>query len=129
MPRVVHFDIHADDMARAKSFYENVFDWKIQRWEGSAAYWNITTGKEGEPGINGGLMKRQGGIPRPDTPISGYICTIEVPNLDGYLDKVKNNGGQITMEKRAIRGVGWFAYCLDTERNIFGLMQPDKNAR
>jgi uncharacterized protein len=129
VPRVIHFDIHADDIARAKAFYENVFDWKIERWEVSAAYWNITTGKEGEPGINGGLMKRQGGGPRPDTPISGYICTIEVSNLDEYIAKVKKYGGQITMEKRPIRGMGWFAYCLDTERNIFGIMQPDKHAR
>ncbi|MGB9927515.1 MAG: VOC family protein [Methanosarcina sp.] len=129
MPRVIHFDIHAEDVARAKKFYEGVFDWKIERWEGALNYWNITTGKEGEPGINGGLMKRQEGNPRADTPISTYICTIEVPNLDEFLHKVQKHGGQVTMEKRPIRGIGWFAYCLDTERNIFGIMQPDKDAR
>ena len=57
MPRVIHFDIHAEDIARAKKFYEGVFDWKIERWEGALNYWNITTGKEGEPGINGDHLR------------------------------------------------------------------------
>jgi uncharacterized protein len=129
MPRVVHFEISAENIARAKKFYEDVFGWKIERWEGSMEYWNIKTGKQGEPGIDGGLMKRQGGEPRADTPISTYICTIDVLDIDIYLNKIQQHGGKVTMEKRPIRGVGWFAYCLDTERNIFGIMQPDTTAR
>jgi uncharacterized protein len=106
-----------------------VFGWKIKRFEGSVEYWNITTGKQGEPGIDGGLMKRQGGEPRADTPISTYICTINVPNIDEYLHKVQKHGGKVTMEKRAICSVGWLAYCLDTEKNIFGIMQSYINAK
>ncbi len=92
-------------------------------------YWNITTGAQGEPGIDGGLMKRPAGEPKADTPISAYVCTIDVPNIDEYLNKIKKHGGKVTMEKRPIIGVGWYAYCLDTEKNIFGIMQPDTNAR
>jgi predicted enzyme related to lactoylglutathione lyase len=92
-------------------------------------YWNITTGKQDEPGIDGGLMKRQGGNPGAYTPISTYICTIEVPSIDEYLSKIPKHGGKVTMEKSPMRGIGWYAYCLDTEKNIFGVMQPDKSLR
>jgi predicted enzyme related to lactoylglutathione lyase len=106
-----------------------VFDWKIERSEGSVEYWSVITGKGDEPGIDGGIMKRQGKEPKADTPISTYICTIGVPNLDEYLNRIQKHGGKITMEKKPIRGVGWYAYCLDTEKNIFGVMQPDASVR
>jgi predicted enzyme related to lactoylglutathione lyase len=82
-----------------------------------------------EQGINGGLMKRQGGEPKPDTPISTYVCTIDVPNIDEYLKQIQIQGGTVTMEKRPIPGIGWLAYCLDTEKNVFGIMQSDMSAR
>ncbi|AKB74559.1 Glyoxalase family protein [Methanosarcina lacustris Z-7289] len=74
-------------------------------------------------------MRRQVGEPGAATPISTYICTIDVPNVDEYLKKIKQQGGKVTMEKSHIPGIGWFAYCLDTEKNIFGIMQSDTNAR
>ena len=43
MPRVVHFEIHAQDPERAVRFYEQVFGWRTQRW-GSEEYWLLTTG-------------------------------------------------------------------------------------
>lgn len=126
---MIHFEIHAEDVARAKKFYEDVFGWKIEKWEGPMEYWNITTGKQEEPGIDGGLMKRLGGEPGAGTPISTYVCTIGVPNIEECLNKIKQHGGKVTMEKKAVPGVGWLAYCLDTEKNIFGIIQPDMNAR
>ncbi|MGZ7136310.1 MAG: VOC family protein, partial [Methanobacterium sp.] len=38
MPRVVHFEIPADDPERAIEFYKNVFGWKIDKWEGPFDY-------------------------------------------------------------------------------------------
>lgn len=58
MPRVVHFEIDAEKPERAVKFYEKVFGWKIEKWKGPVDYWLITTGKEKEPGIDGGLAKR-----------------------------------------------------------------------
>lgn len=128
-PRVIHFEIYAKDVSRAKKFYEDVFGWKIERSESSMDYWNIITGKQHESGIDGGLMKRQGKEPGADTPISTYICTIDVPDIDEYLSKIQKQGGKVTMEKSPISGVGWYAYCLDTEKNIFGIMQQDTSIR
>ena len=55
MPRVVHFEICADEPDRAVEFYQSVFDWEIRRWDGPLEYWLIITGEDGEPGINGGV--------------------------------------------------------------------------
>jgi predicted enzyme related to lactoylglutathione lyase len=129
MPRVVHFEIHADDVARAKRFYEDVFGWKIEKWEGPIEYWNITTGKEDEPGIDGGLMKRQDKTPGEEAAISTYICTMDVPDIDEYLYRIKQHGGKVAMEKSSIPGVGWLARCFDTEKNMFGIMQSDMSAK
>ncbi|MCX6616302.1 MAG: VOC family protein, partial [Acidobacteria bacterium] len=46
MPRVVHFEIAADNMERAAEFYEQVFGWKFQKWSGPQEYWLITTGPD-----------------------------------------------------------------------------------
>ena len=80
MPRVVHFEIHADDPERAISFYNSVFDWEFQKWEGQWDYWMIITGTEGTPGINGGLIKRTAEIT--GDAIVAYVCTIDVPSVD-----------------------------------------------
>ena len=37
-------------------------------------------------------------------------------------------GGTVALAKMPIPGVGWLAYCKDTEGNIFGMMQPDPKA-
>ncbi len=59
--RVIHFEIQADDVARASNFYKNVLGWDItqmmKKEEGGMDYWGIKTG-EGVPGINGGMYQR-----------------------------------------------------------------------
>ena len=58
MPRVVHFEIGADDPQRAIAFYEKTFGWKTTKWDGPMDYWLVTTGDEGEPGIDGAIQPR-----------------------------------------------------------------------
>ena len=60
MPRVTHFEIVAEDIDKAIKFYEKVFGWKIEKWDGPIEYWMITTGKD-EPGIDGGLAIKEKG--------------------------------------------------------------------
>ena len=127
MPRVVHFEIHAQDPARAVRFYEQVFGWHAQRW-GSEEYWLLTTGPAEERGIDGAILRRRGDPPAAGAPVSGYGCVVEVDDLDGYLARATAAGATIAVPKLAVAGVGWVAYCHDTEGNIFGLMQPDAAA-
>ena len=116
MPRPIHFEIHVDDPQRAAQFYSSIFGWKIEKWNGPEDYWLITTGADSEPGINGGLMKRR-------DPKGSVYNTIDVPSVDEYLAKVVEHGGQIAVPKMIIPGVGYLAYCQDTEGIIFGITQ------
>lgn len=59
MSRVVHFEIPADDPERSIKFYETVFGWTIEKWDGPIEYWLIITGDEDKPGIDGGLAHRK----------------------------------------------------------------------
>ncbi len=127
MARVVHFEIHADDPERAAKFYTDTFNWQIQKWEGPMAYWLIKTGDASEPGIDGGLMKRMGAID--GEAIIAYVCTVDVQSIDASLSTIQENGGQIAMPKMAVPGIGWLAYCKDTDGNIFGVMQADPTAQ
>jgi hypothetical protein len=122
MSRVVHFEIPADDPDRASGFYQQVFGWQINKWDGPEPYWLITTGDNNQPGINGGLMKRR----HPDQPV---VNTIDVLSVDDYVAKISQHGGEIVVPKMAVPGVGWLAYFKDTEGNIFGIMQSDDSAR
>lgn len=128
MPRPVHFEIQADQPDRAIRFYSKLFDWKFQQW-GEQPYWLITTGSRDEPGIDGGLLQRPAPAPAPGHSINAFACTIEVADLDEYASRVESLGGKIAVPRMAVAGVGWAAYFLDTEGNIFGLMQPDADAR
>lgn len=121
MPRPVHFDINAEDPARAVQFYGDVFGWTFQKWDGPMDYWMITTGKGGL-GIDGGLSKRTDGN-------ASTMNTIEVPSVDDYLERITRAGGKVTMPKDAIPGVGWFAAFEDPDGNHFGIMQPDEAAK
>jgi uncharacterized protein len=127
MPRVVHFEIHAADPERAVNFYTSLFDWHFQKWEGPMDYWVVITGPDDQPGINGGLMRRQGEID--GQAVIAYICTVDVDDVDAYANRAASNGGQIVVPKMPIPGVGWLVYCKDTEGNIFGMMQADANAK
>lgn len=120
MPRVVHFEISADDVERAKSFYSNVFDWRFQSFGGGDLEYHLAMTGEG-PGIDGGLFKRRGDV--------GHVNTIDVPSIDEYIAKVESGGGQVVVPKSAIPGVGWLVYCKDTEGSIFGMMQSDPGAK
>jgi predicted enzyme related to lactoylglutathione lyase len=127
MPRVVHFEIHADDPERAVRFYQNLFGWQITKWDGPAEYWLLKTGSPGQPGIDGGLLRRRG--PQQGDAVIAYVCTIDVPSVDEYTEKATREGAQVVLPKMAIPNVGWLVYCKDTEGNIFGMMQPDPAAR
>jgi hypothetical protein len=121
MPRVIHFEITADDPQRAVEFYRQVFDWDIKKWDGPQPYWLVRTGDSSSPGIDGGISPRQGN--------SGHINTIDVPSVDEYASRVIAKGGAVIVPRHAIPGVGYLAYCTDTEGSTFGLMQGDPSAK
>ena len=122
MPRIVHFDIPADDPARAQKFYQELFGWTFEKWDGPMEYWLAKTGDDKQPGINGGLARRMPGQ-------IGVTNTIDVNSVDEFAKKIQSKGGKVIMPKMAIPKVGYFAQCMDTEGNIFGIIQMDPNAK
>ena len=120
LPRVVHFEIDAEKPEQLIKFYEQVFNWNFEKWKGPMDYWLIMTG-ENEPGIDGGLARRENG--------TATVNTISVASIDEYIEKIKENNGTIIIPKHAIPGVGWTAYFKDPEGNSFGLMEDDPTAK
>jgi len=121
MPKVIHFEITVEDPERAISFYKNVFGWDINKG-GPIDYWLIKAGEDKEPGINGAIMLKQNSY-------TGVINNISVNSIETYIEKIRNSGGKLIKEKTVIPGVGYFAYCQDTEGNIFGIWQEDHSAK
>jgi predicted enzyme related to lactoylglutathione lyase len=125
MATVVHFEIPADDVERAKKFYGELFGWKITKFPGQSPmeYWTIETGAgKPEMAVGGGMMQRQ----MPQQQITIYI---DVPSVDEYVDKAKRLGGSVVVPKTAIPDMGYFAVCLDPENNGFGLWENDPQAK
>ncbi len=129
MSRLIHFEIHADDPERAMNFYRELFGWQFTKWDGPMPYWMIVTGPDGQPGINGGLMKRMGPPPTVGQPVNAFPCTCYVDNVDASFAKAVALGAGVALPKMPIPGVGWLAYIHDTEGNILGLMQADPTAQ
>lgn len=125
MNPIVHFEIPADNIERAKAFYEKTFGWHIERFAMPGGdYWVVRTTevdekqKPKEPGaINGGMMQRK----NPGQPFMNYI---KVESIDAMLKTVEANGGKVCLPKMEIgKGMGWIAAFQDTEGNLMGLHQ------
>jgi predicted enzyme related to lactoylglutathione lyase len=57
------------------------------------------------------------------------VNTISIANVDESLQTIEKGGGVCVVPKMAVPGVGWLAYCKDTEGHIFGIMQMDASAK
>jgi len=114
--RVVHFEIPSDNPEQAAQFYTAAFGWQIHKWEGPQEYWLVDTG-EGEPGINGGIMRRGG-------PFDRVMNTVNVDDVDAATRRVQELGASLVGEKMTIPDIGYLQYAQDPDGNVFGMMQP-----
>lgn len=131
MNRINHFEIHATNPQELMTFYSQLFGWKFEKYPlPGMEYWGVVTGEKPEEGaINGGLLQRQTPKPDDNCAVVAYVCTATVENLDAMMDKAVKLGGSIALPKQAIPGMAWLGYCKDTDGNIFGMIQNDKNAK
>lgn len=125
MPRVVHFEVHAEDPPKAAKFYAEAFGWLVTHLE-HIDYWVIATGDG--PGIDGGIVRRKGAAAGEGAPVNAYVCSIAVETIEGAIEKVVAAGGSLAVPKYAIPKVGWLAYVKDNSGNLLGLQQADENA-
>ena len=128
MDRVRAFDIPADDMERAKRFYQNVFNWDIYPVPGSGGDFHAANtapvdenGDVEVPGaINGGFYKRG------THGLDGVFLEIEVESIDECFRKILSMGGQIVREKSPMLDIAFFAVVRDPEGNALGLWENVK---
>ncbi|MHB1207420.1 MAG: VOC family protein [Rhodospirillaceae bacterium] len=119
---ILHFEIPADDLDRARKFYTSIFGWKISDpWK--MQYFMVETRDHHGDGINGGMMKRKA----PGQPFTNYIAVDEINDI---LAQVTAGGGMLAMPKTEIGpGMGWIAAFKDPEGNIMGLHQEPDSAK
>jgi predicted enzyme related to lactoylglutathione lyase len=122
MDKVVHFEIPADNLARAEKFYSTVFGWKMNEMPEMDYVLVHTvesdeTGMPKEPGaINGGMLKRE-------EPVKSPVVTISVNSIDDAAKTIEKNGGKMIRPKMPVGDMGFAAYFKDTEGNVVGLWQ------
>jgi len=126
MPRPAHFEIHGSDGEALVRFYTQLFGWTAERW-GDEAYWLLDTGT-GE-GINGAVMTRHGPAPAEGAPVMGAVITVEVDDLDAYMARGLALGATEALARMAVPGMGWAANLKDPDGNVFGVFQPDAEAK
>lgn len=119
---VSYFAINADDVPRAREFYQRVFGWSFEPW-GPPNYYLIHTGEE-RTGLLGGLQERR--ELAPGQKMIGFECTVTVPDIDQAIRAIEANGGRLAAPKFHIPTVGTCAYFFDTEGNVAGVIQQDR---
>jgi uncharacterized protein len=117
---LVHFEIPANDPAKLSSFYEQLFNWKLDRMPnpmGPMDYFMISHKDAGAGETMGGIYKRTMGE-------IGLVNYFSVVNIDQSLKKAASLGGNIVKAKQEIPGMGFFAILQDPDSNLFALFQP-----
>jgi predicted enzyme related to lactoylglutathione lyase len=69
MPRPIHFEIPADHPERAVTFYQQLFGWQFQKWDGPMPYWLVRTG-DGKAEAAGGTVA----LPKMAVPGVGWLA-------------------------------------------------------
>ena len=117
MSAIIHFEIHFDEAERAVKFYSNLFGWKVEKAPGTE-YYMIDT----QEGSYGSMMKRF----NPNQKITDYFGA---NSLLESVAKVEKLGGKILVPRMAVPKSGYYALCMDTESNLFGLWENDPQAK
>ena len=112
------FEIYVQDMARAKKFYETVFQVKLEKLDSGLdlEMWSFPSSMESF-GASGALVKMQG-VPSGGNSTLVYFscadCAVEI-------SRVAASGGSVQKDKFSIGQYGFIALCVDTEGNMFGM--------
>jgi predicted enzyme related to lactoylglutathione lyase len=124
----MYFQIPSDDIERSKVFYNQLFGWKIDKSpesntpEGMENWTVTTTDDKGDNALVGGMSKRQ----MPQQQITNFI---DVKSVDEYSSKAEKLGGKVVVPKTVVPGMGYYAVCVDTENNSFGIFESNENAK
>ena len=113
----VHVELATTDLDKAKSFYQSLFDWKLNEMDmgGGMSYTMIDVGE----GTGGGMMKH----PMPDAP-SAWLAYVNVENIAAATAKAKSLGATVLREVTEVPNAGSFSIIVDPTGAMLGLWQP-----
>ena len=118
---ICHFEIPADDLDAARSFYGKVFGWTIEPAPSLGdSYLFIRTSQQ-QDAVGGGMLKRI-------DPKHGVTIYFAVSSIDESVKTIESVGGSILVPKAAIPKLGWAVTARDPQGNTFGLFQEDPDA-
>ena len=127
MRKVVHFEIPADDLERAKTFYSSVFDWDLQTVPvPGGEYTTVTTTPVDQQTQ---MPTEPAPPPAPSAPTArderwpAPVITVAVEDIDQALQEIEAQGGGTVTPRTAMPGMGAFAYFKDPEGNVLGLWE------
>ncbi len=119
-PRVVNYEIPADDPAAQAPVYAALFGWRVEPVPAPGfAYWKCRTGDG--PGIDGAITGRL-------HPGQGPTNYLTVAAIDPLLARAVALGARILVPRSPVPGMGWYAIALDPEGNPVGFWQHDRSA-
>lgn len=107
MASIEHFEIPADDVSRAKTFYGTVFGFTFEDWDDD----NVMLHTGSKDGINGDISKKRDILQHPTVVIS-------VENLEETLEAVKAAGGEQIGEIKQLTETSRWVYFRDSEGNL-----------
>jgi hypothetical protein len=114
-----HLALNADDVGRAKAFYESVFGWKLEPWGPPEYYQARNVGA----GVLAALQHRR--EIKPGARMLGFEVTLAVEDLNATQAAIEQAGGKVVTRPFYIEGVGRLVYFEDPEGNLVGAMQYD----
>lgn len=119
MNKLTHFAVYTDNIERAATFYQTVFNWQMNSW-GQPGFMQIKHTDDLEKPI--GALQDRIYSPLPDK-INGFECTIEVADIGQTAKAVEQAGGNIVMPVTEIPYVGKLFKFTDTEGNLLCAIQ------
>jgi len=125
--QLAHFSINANDVTRARSFYEAVFGWKYHAYGPPGFYMVEMIPATATPApVLGSVQGRREIVP--GVRMTGFECTLAVADIDDTIQKIEANGGKIVMAKCTLPSIGRLCFFEDPEGNIAGAMEYDSKA-
>ena len=115
--KVRHFAINADDVPRAKAFYETVFGWSFTPWGPPDFYQTRDAGDR----VIGALQARR--ELEEGLRLTGPEITLGVEDLAATMKSIVAGGGRLLNQPYRIPGVGELIFFKDPEGNVFAAMQ------
>jgi predicted enzyme related to lactoylglutathione lyase len=109
----VHLELNTTDVDKAKAFYSNLFDWKLEDIPMEHfVYTMINVGK----GTGGGMMKQL--IPGAG---SAWLPYVEVDDIGAATQKARSLGATVMKDVTEVAGMGWLSILVDPTGAALGL--------